>query len=242
MKLDQIIETYQNTHEKNVELWNEFELIAKNDESIWNHRMHIEQHKLGWGDRAFHGMWKTLIESLSPNFRFLEIGVYKGQVLSLVSLLSKQRSLNGKVFGITPLDAVGDKYWKAPESDYLKNIQDLFEHFGLDFNELELFKSLSTEPDAVVFAIKNSMYDVLYIDGGHDYGTVVFDIENYKDYVKVGGYLVMDDASCYINAEEGHFNKGLKDVSDATRDCIEVDDRFVNVFNCGHNRVFKRVK
>ena len=36
-------------------------------------------------------------------------------------------------------------------------------------------------------------YDVLIIDGDHSYEGVKFDYENYRKFVRVGGYLIFDD-------------------------------------------------
>jgi hypothetical protein len=238
--IDDIVKSYQNTFEGNADIYKFFETITFNDDVLWKHRMYIEENKLGWGDKAFHGMWKVLIDSLPSYFKFMEIGIFKGQILSLVSLIAKEQQKEAYIYGISPLDAVGDKYWSAPASDYLQNIKDLFMRFELDYSKVDLFKSLSTEPDAVVFAFKTSLVDILFVDGGHDYETVKFDIENYSPFVKPGGYLIMDDASCHLNIEPNTINTGLEDVSNATKDCLESNENFVNIFNCGHNRVFQR--
>ena len=51
--------------------------------------------------------WWTRCRRLSV---FLEIGCYKGQVLSLVGMLALQTRKDGYLFGITPLSGDGDKY------------------------------------------------------------------------------------------------------------------------------------
>lgn len=236
--VDEITSQYKDDIECNDAIYRFFESLFQSDEKIWNHRLYVEEHKLGWGDRAFHGMWKVLIDSMPSNFTFLEIGVFKGQILSLIGLLARDHNKHVNLYGISPLDAVGDKYWKAPESDYLQNVKDMFDKFELPHPILH--KGLSTDPDSFVFGVKVSPYDILYIDGGHDYDTVKYDIEHFTPLVKSGGLIVLDDASCHLNIDRNIINIGLEDVSNATRDCLESNPEFVNIFNCGHNRVFKK--
>jgi len=38
-------------------------------------------------------MWLTLVQEIPSNFKFLEIGVFKGRILSLIELLSKHLHL-----------------------------------------------------------------------------------------------------------------------------------------------------
>ena len=57
----------------------------------------------------------------------LEIGVYRGQVISLWSLLAKRMGFNIEIDGISPFTAAGDEV-----STYLKNIdyyQDVIHNF-----------------------------------------------------------------------------------------------------------------
>src|SRR5688500_8767789 len=70
------------------------------------HRDFIEENKLGFGDRAFHYMWYLVLQSLFENNErphLLEIGVYKGQVISLWSLISRQLQRTCNITCISPL-------------------------------------------------------------------------------------------------------------------------------------------
>ena len=59
---------------------------------------------------------------MPSNFKFLEIGVYRGRVLSLIKLLSNLLNKNGQIWGITPLHDAGDKYSNYENIDYLNAI------------------------------------------------------------------------------------------------------------------------
>ena len=59
------------------------------DDFLINHRNYIEKNVLGFGAKPFHTLWREIVRNQRDEFKFLEIGVYKGQILSLIKLLSK---------------------------------------------------------------------------------------------------------------------------------------------------------
>jgi cephalosporin hydroxylase len=63
---------------------------------------------------------------------------------------------------------------------------------GMSEDEYTLIKNLSTDPEAIGAAGQKS-YDVLIIDGDHSYAGVKADFENYAGFVKLGGYIILDD-------------------------------------------------
>src|SRR5437867_8857080 len=48
----------------------------------------VPQNRRGFGEDAFHTMWYLLLEEFEPA-NFLEIGVFRGQVISLVALWAR---------------------------------------------------------------------------------------------------------------------------------------------------------
>jgi hypothetical protein len=214
-----------------------------NDPVLVNHRSHIENNNLGYGERPFHVVWRELVKSQKSNFKFLEIGVYKGQVISLIKHLSKLSNKNCEVYGVTPLSNVGDKYSKKYDDvDYSKTIQSLFNHFNLDFDLNVNIINGSSIDETIKSKIKSlGLFDIVYIDGCHDYECVVSDIELMKQITKVDSYIVFDDASCYKEIKRDGF-KGHPDVCRAIKDYIESDDSFEEIICVGHNRVFKKLK
>jgi hypothetical protein len=213
-----------------------------NDPTLTNHRTYIEQNNLGFGERPFHVIWRELIKELPNNFKFLEIGVYKGQVLSLVKLLSNNYEKSVKYVGVTPLNNSGDKFSNYEVTDYSKTIINLFDHFNLEFDiNTNIINGLSTDE-----LIKNKVkefdqFDLIYIDGGHDYDCVVSDIKLMYDVSKIGTYVVFDDSSCFKNLSNDKF-KGHIDVCNAIKDNLENNDQFIELICVGHNRVFKKIK
>ena len=68
-------------------IYNSFTQTVEDNDWLIAHRLHVEKNKLGFGARAFHWLWKLIVDDVSSGFRFMEVGVYKGQVTSLISLL-----------------------------------------------------------------------------------------------------------------------------------------------------------
>lgn len=169
-KLEDFISEYQCTSEMNNSIHKHFTEMISTYDYLLQHRTYIENNRLGYGDRAFHYMWFLLLEYLlrKENFpKLLEIGVYKGQVVSLWSLIMKHVKGRSEIVAISPLE--GEEapkniilfYWhyltskkfrlKAQSGnfyekvDYLTTIESLFRSFDLDFESIRLHKGLSSD-------------------------------------------------------------------------------------------------
>ncbi len=81
-------EIYRDDAAVHLALFQAFTEAVQQAPDLCRHRDHVEQNALGFGYRAFHWLWKLLVDAMPNRFRFLEIGVYKGQVISLVGLLA----------------------------------------------------------------------------------------------------------------------------------------------------------
>lgn len=205
----------------------QFTKNVNNIPALKEYRDWIETNIFGFGERSFLWMWKLLVDTQGANFSFLEIGVFRGQILGLIRMLAPFASITG----ITPLTNEGG-HWDSDYADDIKNLHDTFK-----LKQPEIIKGLSTDTVVVVQA---GMYDIVYIDGGHSYEVAKSDIFIYSSHVKVGGYLVVDDCSHKYNLPDGYF-KGIADVSRAVDELLP-NDYYVELFNVMHNRVFKRVK
>jgi hypothetical protein len=197
------------------------------DPKLKEYRDWIEQKIFGFGERSFLWMWKLLTDEI-PKPNFLEIGVFRGQILGLMRMLSPGATITG----ITPLSSE-DGHW---ESDYEADIKLLHDTFNL--KQPRIIKGLSTDPDVMESA--KGEYDIVYIDGGHSYPVAKHDVYYYSSFVKVGGYLVIDDCAHKYKLPDGYF-KGIESVSKAVDEQLP-NDYYEEVFNVVHNRIFKRVK
>jgi hypothetical protein len=251
---------YRNEGEINDRLHQEFSAKVQMLPILADHRRYVEEHRLGFGDAAFHYLWWLILRDLlervmSP--RLLEIGVYKGQVVSLWSLIASQLDRRISITAISPFAGnpapkgrLG-RAWKRLTSrgfrrdarvgniyeneNYLLAINKLFQEFGQDFAKVRCITGFSSEP-GVIAAVSQDRFDVIYVDGDHTFEGATADIKNYSPLVTANGYLVMDDAGWYLPGSS--FWKGHETVS---RACEIIEPMgFRNVLNIGHNRVYRR--
>ncbi len=212
------------------------------DDLLKSHRFYVESNNLGFGERPFHAMWREIINLMPPSFKFIEIGVYKGQVLSLVKLLSNSMDKKVEFYGVTPLIGLGDKFSNYEQADYKQIIGGIFNYFDLEFDaDKNLIIGSSNDKEVMNKIEKLKYFDLMYIDGSHDYEVVISDIELMKRVCKSGAIIVFDDSACFKDLPPDNF-KGHLDVCNAIKDTIEFDADFVEVICVGHNRVFQRLK
>lgn len=236
-----MIELFEN--KTDVEIYNICESEYNNDLALKPLREYVKKNSYGFCDDAHHVMWRELVKLLPSNFSFLEIGVFKGQILALITQLSQRYNKTSTVYGVSPLSNHGDKYSTYDNIDYSKEITNLFEKFSLPFDlNKQILVGLSTDEK-----IKNDIrslgqFELVYIDGGHDYDTVVSDIKLVKEIIVLGGYIITDDSSCYKNLSGLRIFTGHIDVCNAIKDILETDETFIEILCVGHNRVFKKIK
>ena len=217
-----------------------FHFYKYSSKKISRHRYYFSQKKRGYGEDAFHSMWSYLFYKFQP-ISILEIGVYRGQTLSLFEILSEQLGIKSQVYGISPLDSSADEFSSYVNIDYESDISLNFKKFNLQ--KPKIIKSLSASKESREF-IKSKKWDLIYVDGSHDYEDVVRDVEISINNLKSGGFLVLDDSSLFtefdpelnvkfkVKSFKGHegpstvFQEMLK-----RKDCTH----FLGV---GHNNVF----
>lgn len=263
--LKHYVATYKNTAETNDFVWAHFKDEVDKNALLKAHRDYVEEKQAGFGDRSFHYMWYLLLKDLrekKEEISCLEIGIFKGQVISLWALVSKNIGLKNKITGVSPLEGnyPNNRFFRnyyirkllsyvIPsirrdfadgnihiQEDFLDHIQKMFDNAKVDLNEVNLIKGYSND-ESIVAKIKDQKFDIVYIDGDHSYKVCKEDLDNYAKLVNVGGYLVMDDAANFNPGTK--FFKGILEVSKA---CEEIDPTvFKNILNVGHNRVYERI-
>jgi len=236
MTLETLKQEWLDTPESHYHLKHLLSQLVADDTELSTHRKWVRDHVFGMGEDAFHWVWKLLVDEMRNDFRFLEIGCHKCQVISLIRILSNRASKNANIFGITPMNGAGTGW---TEDDYQGDIQKLHDKFNIEYPNL--YRGFSQEEEAVNFANQNSLFDIVYIDGSHEYNDVEADLNNYAPLVYRGGFLVMDDCCNDLNfAPTGHF-AGIQPVTDAFLDYMkEHGEKWDFVFNIEHIRVMKR--
>lgn len=205
-------------------------------EELREHRRFFQQERRGFGEDAFHSMWWHLVRRFRPA-NFLEIGVYRGQTISLVSLIARLEGIDCRVQGISPFSSAGDSVSNyAGGLDYLKDTLANFRHFGLP--EPALLTAYSTDEDAVDL-IRSQTWDCIYIDGNHDYEIVKRDWEVCSAAVSAGGIIVLDDSGLSTSYQPPRFATGGHPGPSQLASEL-TDDSFTEILQVGHNRVFHK--
>jgi hypothetical protein len=210
---------------------------VNDDPFLKSYRDWIEANAFGFGERCFLWMWKRIIDQMPEDFTFLEIGVFRGQILAIVEYLATRSGKFVERYGITPLDS-SDGHW---ESDYLSDIMQLHEQFKIH-EHFVLLKGSSTEPRIIELARSKPELNILYIDGGHAYDVVRSDIEHYAPLVKPGGYLVIDDCNNRLDMPDGYF-RGIESVSKAVDEVFPPftkNEDWEYIGSVVHNRILRR--
>ncbi|HVU08747.1 MAG TPA: class I SAM-dependent methyltransferase [Verrucomicrobiae bacterium] len=201
------------------------------------HRHYFKRQRRGFGEDAFHVMWFILFREFRP-INFLEIGVFRGQTLSLAAMLARQFGLNCFVQGISPFSSAGDTVSRYRASvNYYDNTLKNFAHFSLPAPTL--LKAYSTDVLARELIASRS-WSVIYIDGNHDYEIARQDWNICSQNLQKGGIIVLDDAALVtaycppLFASGGH--------PGPSRLAQEINrQQFHEILHVGHNRVFQKV-
>jgi hypothetical protein len=215
--------------------------LYNQDQELTLFRNYITKNKLGFLDNEHMVMWDKLVHNLPTNFRFIEIGVYKGQILTLVAILAERYKKQCTIYGVTPLSNVDDKYFRYDDVNYLDCITILHKTFDINFNENQIIKGMSTDDLVKEQILKLGSFDVIYVDGGHDYETVKSDIQLAKKISSKNSYIVMDDSATFSNFDGLNIFKGHLEVARATDDYLTNDVNFIEKSCVGHNRIFQKI-
>lgn len=201
------------------------------------HREYFTREGRGFGEDAFHVMWFLLFREFQPK-NFLEIGIFRGQTLSLAALLSRRNGSACEVCGISPFSSAGDSVSRYTQSvDYYEDTLKNFRHFKLEAPQL--VREFSTNPEAERF-VASKNWDMIYIDGNHDYEVARKDWELCSRHARAGGVIVLDDSGLSTSfrppafATAGH--------PGPSRLAQEIDrTRFRELLQVGHNRAFQKI-
>jgi Methyltransferase domain len=203
------------------------------------HRLYFEAAGRGFGERAFHVMWFLLFREFAPE-NFLEIGVFRGQTLSLAALLARHFGIQTFMHGVSPFSPAGDGVSKYRDDvEYYEDTLRNFEHFALPAPSL--LKAFSTDKLATE-SITSRKWSCIYIDGNHDYEVARQDWDLCSSQLRQGGLIVLDDSGLTtsytpppIFATAGH--------PGPSRLAQEIDrTRFREILQVGHNRVFEKIE
>jgi len=201
------------------------------------HRRYFSTGGRGFGEDAFHTLWFLLRREFVWE-SFLEIGVFRGQTLSLCSLLSRLNHQPCETHGISPFSSLGDSVSRYQRgADYWEDTLANFDHFGLPHPQL--LKAYSTDA-AALERIASRKWSGIYIDGNHDYEVAKADWNACSAAVAKGGVIVLDDSALGTAYRPPAFAFGGH--PGPSRLAAEIDcSGFREILQVGHNRAFQRV-
>lgn len=170
----------------------------------------------------------------------MEIGVYIGQTQAFWAGWSELRQNDVKVFGISPFSNAGDRFSDYIDLDYLEDVKQTFDQLKLPM--FRAIRKYSTDPGVVdSLAGNEGSFDVIYVDGGHDFYVVENDVRLCALFLRTGGLMVLDDACDLISgplprgASRGHQDPSIV----AKR--LSFDASWKLLFTVVHNAVFSKV-
>ena len=85
-------------------LWFHDRILAS---ELRRHRAYFRDTSRAFGEDAFHAMWFKLFQEFRP-MSAVEIGVYRGQTLTLWLLIARYLGIATDVWVVTPLSSLGD--------------------------------------------------------------------------------------------------------------------------------------
>jgi len=235
MTLTDIKHSWRDEESYHKEIHESFIEKVNADPFLKEYRDWIEQNVFGFGERSFLWLWKLIVDEMPSEFSFIELGVFRGQILAFIKALASATGRKVARFGVTPLDTSGDMW----ESDYAKDISTLHHHFFIP-EDYQLYIGSSSNTDIINKAKNTAPYNICYIDGDHSYHGCLSDLQNYAPLVKQGGYLVIDDACTDMSQPWGFF-QGIEDVTRATLEYLSGREEWEFYGNVVHLRVYKRV-
>ena len=142
------------------------------------------------------------------------------------------------MWGISPFSGAGDSTSSyRRDLDYYEDILQNFQHFNLP--RPNLFRASSIEAEATRL-IASKPWEMVYIDGNHDYEVARMDWENCARAVRRGGIIVLDDAGLSTTYKPPIF--ATPGIAGPSRLAAEIDrSAFPEILQVGHNRVFQKL-
>ena len=201
------------------------------------HRRYFSQYGRGFGEDAMHAMWWKILLEFNP-ITMLEIGVYRGQTISLWSLISKtENRAKSEIWGLTPLINAGDSVSSYCSLDYRSDIE--ANHNAFKLPTPNLVETFSYQKEGIEF-VSQKVWDLIYIDGSHELDVVRKDVALASDNLKNGGILVIDDASLYSGYKPSKISFAGHPGPSVVATEIENNREFSRIGTCGHNRIYMK--
>jgi predicted O-methyltransferase YrrM len=167
-------------------------------------------HKIpGWFNYA--EMYDLAIENIPENGKFLEIGCFLGKSTHYLctNLINAGRE-DVTVYGLdTFRGSTEHKFLDKITKDgsFYETTKQNLQYF-IGRNQCHLIESRSDNQETID-RFEDKTFDVIMVDGAHEYDAVLEDIQNWWPKVKDGGIMLLDDM--YMESVKQAAHIGLKD-------------------------------
>jgi hypothetical protein len=151
-------------------------------------------------------VYKMAVKSAPENAVFVEIGTWKGRSTSCMGQLIKNSNKNIKFYAVDTFEG-SDEEWHQEWINHLhQNGTTLFDEYKNNLNKCDVYHIVntiqSTSKDASLL-FENESIDFVFIDGAHDYQSVLEDISLWYPKIKLGGLICGDDyAPCWSDVRK----------------------------------------
>jgi hypothetical protein len=168
-------------------------------------------------------IWEKFVNKIDT-INYLEIGSFEGRSTVFISELKNTKS-------ITAIDT-----WEGSD-----------EHSGISFSKVfENFKNniISTHKSNIIFFKESSdsffkknkkTYNIIYIDGSHEYSQVKKDFSNSFNCLEKNGYLICDDFNWFFYKNIN--NNPMK----AILECYKKYNKNLSIEFLNHQIIFKKI-
>jgi len=196
-------------------------------DSIWDKIQHIE----GWHFRtAAEITWVIIRDQVSRNSMFsaLELGVYKGKYLSLISAAACKST--GPIVGIDALNVgIDDEVTEDIVRDWVKGVSDCILWVSGDSSRFNFIRSATEAINRDELQRTFGKFRFISVDAGHEYENVINDLGLAQQLLADDGVIAADDV----------FNCNCPGVVEAVCDHMKtVTGRDMAPFAHGGNKLF----
>ncbi len=146
-------------------------------------------------------VYKMAVKSATENSVFVEIGTWRGKSTSCMGQLIKSSGKNIKFYAIDTFDGSDEdlhqewiQYFKDTNTSLFDEYENNLKLCGV-YDVVHTIKSTSIEASSM---FDDESIDFIFIDGAHDYKSVLDDISSWYPKIKPGGLICGDDyAPCW---------------------------------------------
>lgn len=160
---------------------------------------HFYQNIEGWMNiDKVEPLWEYLLDNLpKTKLNIAEVGVFKGRGTALINVFLKNKNVEYNYYAIDHFKGSEDFFQTLPNEhkegiDYYPIAFENLKKFLADNNNVSLIKNNSIEESK---NYSDGFFNIVYLDGSHDYVSVKNDILAWIPKIKQGGFLCGDDYS-----------------------------------------------